>query len=407
MVEEEHHMTCSGGHTAQNSLVQRFNLSLKGNITSSDPPLSRDNLTPIAKSETQNTMEPPCTFCNSADSYVKDAHYLRKPELLIITCPFRAIDGAMTWEQFSYRVSLEEEICLPFSDRERYVLVGATLVTGDSWGSSAGHVMAAVRAPNGNITIINDDDVWQRGPRWSSVEGLQTRADRTEVLLPHLLIYRRKYEAPPALPTYPRGSIASDPSVEKAVLAMKLALPHIAPEDLLWEYYRADESIQRTIDHFLTGHDMQKEVTLDDVMPGYLEDVVKVYVRYPQLGVKKIYELIQTNRGSFDFAIKKIDDLAGLRVNYSFQEFVGSKGFNVDLDVVDETFVDGYAEVVCKKTKTVKTARLFGVLIEPEPRVHTPPPNSPASSPRRAASRSASRLASQSRTKFQDQVALF
>lgn len=113
-------------------------------------------------------MDPLCASRNATDAYVRDTDYLCKPELLSISCPSRSVNGATTWEKFAYRVSLEEEICLFPGGDDRYTLVRGTFIMGDSWNTSPGHVMVAVRAPSGNITIINDDLVFARGPRSSS-----------------------------------------------------------------------------------------------------------------------------------------------------------------------------------------------------------------------------------------------
>ena len=61
MIEEQHHVTCSEGHIAENSLLQRFNLTFgAGGWTSLDPPIDRNSLIPIAIPEARNTMDPPC-----------------------------------------------------------------------------------------------------------------------------------------------------------------------------------------------------------------------------------------------------------------------------------------------------------------------------------------------------------
>ena len=385
MLEERRFVTCQDGHIARSDVIQRFQLHFRGGTrTSTDPPLDHKKLALPAKKETLSTLASSCFLCGSSDACTIESTFLKMPELLIIQCPFRVCLNHLTWEDFAYRVSLEEEIILRPGDKERYVLVGATLVTGQSFKNSLGHVVAAVRTSSGNIAIVDDSNHYSVGPRWSTVEGMQIKPDRSDVLLPQMLLYRRKYEPPPAPPSYHRGSLSTDPNIEKVVVAMQLALPHIGMDDLLWEYYLADDNIQNTVDYFLTGRYPKKEITLDQVLPAYLEDVIRAYVRYPQLGVRYIYETIQKDLGNFDYALKQLEDRAGRRINYASYEYVGDAGLEVDLDVVDGEFIDGQAQVVNKKTKHRMTARLFGVLVDPD-RHH---PRTPDSSPRQSASQS-------------------
>ena len=401
MLEENRSMTCSEGHVAESGLFQRFELDFgKGTRTSNDPPLDCRKLDLAPKTQTRSTMSPPCPFCASTDACTKESSFLRMPEILIIQCPPRLFSSHATWEEFAYRVSLEEEISLRPGDKERYVLVGATLVTGNSWNSSVGHIVAAVRASTGNIVIVDENNTLydQGGPRWSVVEARQNMLDVSDVLLPQMLIYRRKYEPPPAPPSYPRGSVSADPNTEKAVVAMKLAFPHIDIKDLLWEYHRAEANIQNTVDYILTGRRTEIAMTLDGVLPGYLEDVIRAYVRYPQFGVKYIYETIQRNHGNFDYALKQLEDLAGRRINFTSSEFVGGAGLEVDVDVINDIFVDGEAHIFCKNMKIRKTARLFGILVDPKvqhPSVaasspRQSPPQSPKPPPRRSPRQSGS-----------------
>ena len=280
----------------------------------------------------------------------------------MIVCPLRVDSG--TWEAFAYQVRMEEEISLCGTP---YVLCAATLVAGEAFAADKRHVVAAVRAPNGQITIVSDKEVREGfGKKWSDVEKLQTDPNPANVLLPHMLVYRRNHDPETPRPTNTRGSIANDANVETAILAMKAAFPHIETYDLLSEYYRHDQSIQATVNFFVSGRDEEKTTTLDNIIPGYLEDVMKAYIKYPQLSVEKIYEVIQGKHGNFDYAMKTLEDFAGRRINYAFVEFVGEAGFNCNLDVVDGTYVDGFAEFSCKKTKKVRTAKLFGRLVGPK-----------------------------------------
>jgi hypothetical protein len=367
MIEEQHHTTCSQGHITEARLLQRFNLGLgPAGRTSLDSPVNGTNITPLVTTENRNSSNLPCPFCGSTNLATTSASYLRTPEILILACPTRPLSPPTTFPEFAYRISLSEDLRILPSDSESYTLVGATLITGDSYNiPPPGFIVAAVRAPSGNITLVDDDVVVARGPRWSNIEALQVRNKRTEMLLPHMLIYRRTANVvEPSAACFLPGSISDQTEVEKAVLAMKLALPHVAPQDILGQYTRVGGSIQKTIDFFLSGVDTKKAASLDEVPPLYLEGVLQAYVQFPQLKIQLIFEAVATYHGNFDLAIKALGDVAGRRVNCASEEWVGGVGVEVDVDVVGEQFVDGYARLRDGKTRKVKMARVFGVLVE-------------------------------------------
>lgn len=72
---------------------------------------------------------------------------------------------------------------------------------------------------------------------------------------------------------------------------------------------------------------MEKDASRDSIHPFYIEDVLKAYVAYPQLGVVEIYGAIQANHGGFNLALEKLDGFAGRRVNFAAAEDVGDMRF--------------------------------------------------------------------------------
>jgi hypothetical protein len=93
-------------------------------------------------------------YCSSTDVCAEHSFYPRKPEILIVTCPPRTHYGSQILERFSYRVRLEDEISIGAMDKEQYVLTGAILVTGETWITKIGHVVACVRGPDGNNNSV-------------------------------------------------------------------------------------------------------------------------------------------------------------------------------------------------------------------------------------------------------------
>jgi hypothetical protein len=73
---------------------------------------------------------------------------------------------------------------------------------------------------------------------------------------------------------------------------------------------------------------MEKEASLDDFDPFYIEDVLVAYVTYPQLGVTKICGTNQVNHRNFDLALKQLDDFAGRRVKFTAAEDVWMWGLS-------------------------------------------------------------------------------
>lgn len=372
MLEEQLYKVCSEGHYDATLLQQRFHLRLDGQPTSDGPMLDHKALQPMLQSGYRKVT---CLYCGSSDKGFKGGFYARKPEVLIIECPFRDSSGSQTFEQYSYRVRLENEISICPKDKERYVLTGVVMVTGNSWKTNPGHVVATVRAPDGLLKLVSDNTVIPGGTSWHDVEGAQFNKNLENVFLPHLLIYRRKHEPESAPQTFPRGSLSDDPAFEKAAIAIKLAFQHIHMDDVLLQLRRHNASIQNTVNFFLTGRDTQIQLNLDNVSQDYLEDVVKAYTKYPHLSVEKICQALKECSGNFDYALKTLDDLAGRRVTFSSQEIVGCNGLRSTLDVVDDQFVDGECHFIDTTTKTRRTARVFGKLIRSE--YDETPSNSP------------------------------
>lgn len=58
----------------------------------------------------------------------------------------------------------------------------------------------------------------------------------------------------------------------------------------------------------------------------YLEDVLKAYVRFPQLGIEKIAEAVFAYHGNIHQVVKALGDAAGRRVNFASEEWVAGVG---------------------------------------------------------------------------------
>jgi hypothetical protein len=381
---------CVEGHIAGYESHNIFSLALnRTNVDEKFPMISDcisryishiDRIREVPDTEPYQGRFPPrkskdaeCSICER-NLTITRREILNCPEMLILRCPAR-LGG--DWKKFSYTVALQEQIIVKemqvHGSSAEYTLVGVGLYTGWSHDPTSiglpagtGHTVAAVRAPNAKIALINNSTVTEYGS-WAEIEAFQKPpTSYKDSLYPSLLIYRlsnRHIFSDPERPMFSsRASPASNSMVNQIRVGLRIRnfcgeddstrkklrdheritrdlvenFPGIPLVRILDTYKACSGSIQSTVDT-LVKNEVSELVTLDTITRGQRHEIMKWYVRFPHLSVANIYDAVKLKS---DNAIHRALGNTS-RINVRSHQNIGLATMHTELDLWRDQYIRG------------------------------------------------------------------